>query len=92
MGIYWNAGDILGLRILTSKRGDIDSYFVEHEFTGHNWKHRARKIVPFYLEQPNIIFQTLHPFSTSHNITTGHLTGPSEIWLNNIHFKIQDLF
>lgn len=92
MGIYAESGSIQGLRILRSRRGDIDSFYTEHEFTGPNWKTKALFVVSNYLGQPNVIFQTLHPFSTSHNLNTGQKSGPSQIWLNNIHFKIQDLF
>lgn len=91
MGIYSDELTVLGLRILKSKTGNQDDYYVEYEFTGPNWKRNALLVVPSYMGLANIKFQTLHPFSSSHDINTGFKTESSTIWLNNLQFKVEDL-
>lgn len=92
MGIYTNTTEILGLRILTSRSKQNDDFHTEYEFTGPNWKDRARLVIPIYLGKPNIIFQILYPFSSSHDIDTGNINKSSVIWLNCSEFTLKSLF
>ena len=91
MGIYTD-DTIIGLRILieTPKMGG--DYYVEYEFTEINWKQLALIYLPQYIGKPGVKIQTLHPFSTSHNIQTGTTHEPSNIWLDNYLIKIEDLY
>lgn len=91
MGIYTDDLTILGLRILIEKPYNNHDYYTEYEFTGDNWKINAAQVLPYYLGRADIRFQTLHPFSTSHNIHTGQQITPGNIWLNNNLLKITDL-
>jgi hypothetical protein len=92
MGIYSDESVILGVRILTSKTGNHDEFFVEYEFTGTNWKRNALLVMPSYIGQSNVKIQTLHPFSTSYNLHSGSVMNPGNIWLNNTHFSLKDLY
>jgi hypothetical protein len=90
MGIYEDRSTILGLRICVEDSASGD-YFVEYEFTGDTWKEDAVLILPDFIKQTGVIIQTLHPFSTSHNLDTNAKEDVGNLWLNNPYFKIQDL-
>ncbi len=81
---------ILGLRILRYNQ-TIKKYVIEYEFIGDDWKYNAWQIVPNYLDLSDIMFQTLYSFSSSHNIISGYISKPSQIWLNNFNFRINNL-
>lgn len=89
MGIYEDRSTILGLRICVKDEGG--DYFVQYEFTGDNWREGAVLVLPDFLGKPDVIIQTLHPFSTSHNLDTSAKEDVGNLWLNNPYFKIQDL-
>ena len=89
MGIYEDRSTILGLRICVDG-GDGD-YFVEYEFTEDTWKENAVLVLPDFLGKSGVIIQTLHPFTTSHNLDTNAKEDVGNLWLNNPYFKIQDL-
>lgn len=91
MGIYSDGQTILGVRILTSKSGNKDDFYVEYEFTGPNWKRNALLVMASYLGMNNVKIQTLHPFSTSYNLHTGETEEPGNLWLDNIHFTLKDI-
>ena len=63
----------------------------KHEFTGSNWKKDAMRVVSYYFALKDVKIQTLHPFSTSYNITTGQKKEPANLWLDNIYIKVEDL-
>ncbi len=90
MGIYSDDAVILGIRILIEEPYNSGNFFAKHEFTGPNWKQDAANHVLFYFGKAGVRFQTLHPFSTSHNLNTGEKHEPGEIWLNNSFIKPAD--
>jgi hypothetical protein len=82
---------MLGLRILieTSHGGD---YYVKYEFTDANWKQQAIYYLPQFSGKPGVKIQTLHPFSTSHNLHTGKEETPGTLWLDNFYITIENLY
>lgn len=92
MGIYTDDTTILGLRILIEMPYGGGDYYVKYEFTDTNWKQQAIKILPQFLGQKDVKIQTLHPFSSSHNLYTGQISEPSNLWLDNNYFKLDDLY
>lgn len=90
MGIYTDNA-IIGLRILMEMPHGCGDYYVKYEFTDINWKEQAFKILPHFIGQNGVKIQTLHPFSTSHNIQTGKVEEPGNIWLDNFYITINDL-
>jgi hypothetical protein len=80
---------ILGIRILVL---NCNEYTIEYEFMGQNWRERAMLIIPNYIGDTNVKFQTLCSFSSSHDITTGRVNGSMQIWLDNLRLKITDLY
>ncbi len=91
MGIYSDTDEILGLRILIEESMNGGDYYPKFEFTGDRWRQDAIKIFTFYFGKPGVIIQTLHPFSTSYNISTGKTETPGNIWLKNIIITPEDL-
>jgi hypothetical protein len=92
MGIYEDKNITLGIRILFEEPINSGDYYVQYEYTGDNWESNAAKVLPYFLGQKNTKIQTLHPFSTSHNIYTGTTHDVGQIWLDNPYFKLEDLF
>jgi hypothetical protein len=91
MGIYTD-NTILGIRILVeTQHGGGSDYYVSYEFINENWKENAINTLPHYLGKPGVKIQTLHPFSSSHNLYTGQKMEPGNIWLDNNYFKLEDL-
>ena len=90
MGVYWDNNAVLGIRICLEQPATGD-YLVKHEFTGDTWKENAALVLPHFLGKPGVVIQTLHPFSTSHNIATNEKHSTGNLWLNNPYFKYQDL-
>jgi hypothetical protein len=90
MGVYWDNNAVLGIRICLEQPAAGD-YFVKYEFTGDTWKEDAALILPDFLGKAGVIIQTLHHFSTSHNLTTKEKHNTGDLWLNNPYFKYQDL-
>jgi hypothetical protein len=82
---------ILGVRILIEVPQISGDYYVEYELSGDNWKEKAVKILPKYLGQTNVKIQTLHSFTPSHNLYTGQIIKPGNIWLDNYYFKLDDI-
>ena len=92
MGIYSDESIILGIRILVEAQYDGGcDYYVKYEFIDENWKKTAMDILPHFLGKVGVKIQTLHPFSSSHNLYTGQITEPSNLWLDNNYFKLEDL-
>ena len=91
MGIYTDQTTILGIRILVEEPINSGDYYVKHEFTGSNWKKDEMRVVSYYFALKDVKIQTLHPFSTSYNITTGQKKEPANLWLDNIYIKVEDL-
>lgn len=91
MGIYSDSGTILGVRILIEAPELNRDYYVKYEFIGEDWALNASKVIPYYLGRKDVKIQTLHPFSTSYNLTTGQETAPGNLWLDNHHLKLEDL-
>jgi hypothetical protein len=91
MGIYTDDHIILGVRVLIEKPQSSHNFFVEYEFSGDKWKENALEVLPYYLGKTGVKIQTLHSFSTSHNVQTGQEITPGNIWLDNQLFKITDL-
>lgn len=91
MGIYSNDNIILGLRILIEMPHGGGDYYVKYEFTDTSWKEDAIKILPDFLGQENVKIQTLHSFTSSHNIITGKISEPTNIWLDNFYITLKDL-
>jgi hypothetical protein len=90
MGIYTDEL-IIGLRILIEMPHGGGDYYVKYEFTDVNWKIEASQILPHFFGKSGVKIQTLHPFSTSHNIQTGKTEEPGNIWIDNFYFKLEDL-
>ena len=89
MGIYQNTNIILGLRILVEDpNGD---YYTKYEFVGPDWKINAARILPHYIGLKNVKLQTLHPFSTSYDLTTDREQEVGNVWLDNTYFRLEDL-
>jgi hypothetical protein len=86
MGIY-SSPVILGVRVLIENNG---TYFTAYEFTGDSWRSDAKVILRNIIGY-NYKIQTLHEFSTSYNLHTGQELSPGKIWLDNLHFRIEDL-
>lgn len=91
MGIYTDESIFLGLRILIETQQGTSDYYVYNEFTDANWKTEASRILPHFLGKSGVKIQTLHPFSTSHNIQTGKTEEPRNIWIDNFYLKLEDL-
>lgn len=91
MGIYTDQSTILGVRILIAMPQSSYDYILKHEFTGKRWKDEAVYILPHYLGKSDVKIQTLHYFTSSHNIQTGQVVEPTTIWLDNFNFKLEDL-
>ncbi len=90
MGIY-TGEDILGLRILIENPNGSGDYYVKYEFTDPEWKYQAMYYLPQFRGKPGVKIQTLHPFTTSHNIQTGRTHEPGNLWLDNFNININDL-
>lgn len=90
MGIYSDDAVILGVRILIEDPVNSGDFYTKHEFIGPNWKIDAAQHFCYYYGKAGVRFQTLHPFSTSHNLRTGKTEEPGEIWLNNSFIKPAD--
>jgi hypothetical protein len=84
--------NILGLRILVKPPNTDGDYYIKYEFTDTNWRQQAIHILPEFIGQSNIKIQTLHKFSESHNIFTGAVHNPGNIWLDNYFIKVDDLY
>jgi len=91
MGVYEDRNTILGLRINIEKPLNSGDYYIEYEFTGDDWKENAALILPDYIGKTGVMIQTLHPFSTSHNLATDQIINTGNLWLNNPYFKYKDL-
>lgn len=91
MGIYTDQITILGVRILILMPKSEYDFSIEYEFKDSQWKNEAVRILPYYLGKPDVKIQTLHYFTSSHNIQTGQITDPTTIWLDNFNFKLEDL-
>jgi hypothetical protein len=90
MGIYTDDA-ILGLRILVEMPHGGGDYYVEHEFIDKYWKQNAIYYLPQFQGKPGVKIQTLHPFSTSHNLQTGHQETPGNIWIDNFYITVERL-
>lgn len=90
MGIYTDNA-IIGLRILMEMPHGGGDYFVKYEFTDPNWRAMSLQVLPHFLGQKGVKIQTLHPFSTSHNINTGKIEEPGNIWLDNFYVTLESL-
>jgi hypothetical protein len=90
MGIYTDDA-IIGLRILVEMPHGGGDYFVKYEFIDPNWRALALQVLPHFLGQKGVKIQTLHPFSTSHNINTGDIQEPGNIWLDNFYITLESL-
>jgi hypothetical protein len=90
MGIYTD-DSILGLRILIEMPHGGGDYYVKYEFTDPNWRQDAIYYLPQFLGKAGVKVQTLHPFTTSHNIQTGAVREPGNLWLDNFHITIEEL-
>lgn len=82
---------IIGIRILIEIPQLTTEYYVKYEFTGNKWKESAIKILPDYLGYKDVKIQTLHLFTSSCNLYTGQIMKPSNIWLDNFYFKLEDI-
>jgi hypothetical protein len=91
MGIY-TGESILGLRILIEMPHGGGDYYVKYEFTDVNWKQQAIYYLPQFIGQKGIKIQTLHPFSTSHNLQTGKQETPGTLWLDNFYITVEQLY
>jgi hypothetical protein len=91
MGIYEDTATILGLRINIEKPPNSGDFFVEYEFTGDDWKENAMLVLPHFIGKAGVMLQTLHPFSSSHNLTTNQTIKTGNLWLNNPYFTVHDL-
>lgn len=91
MGIYSDESIILGVRILIEMPHGGGDYYIKHEFTDSNWKQQAQQVLPHFLGQKGVKIQTLHPFSSSHNIQTGKAENPGNLWLDNFYFNLEAL-
>jgi hypothetical protein len=91
MGIYSDTSTILGIRILIQAPELNGDYFVKHEFSGDRWKERAARVLPYFINLKEVKLQTLHPFSTSHDLYTGEERTPGSLWFDNHYFKLDDL-
>lgn len=86
-----DSGTILGVRILIGTP-ELNSHFnVKYEFIGDDWILNALHVLPYYLGKRDVQIQTLHPFSTSYNLTTGEYKEPGNLWLDNNYLKLEDL-
>ncbi len=92
MGIYSEPGTILGIRILIEAPQLNGDFYVKYEFTGDDWTLNASRVLPHYLGKKDVKIQTLHPFSTSYNLTSGQETVPGNLWLDNHHLKLKDIY
>jgi hypothetical protein len=91
MGIYSDDKVILGLRILIEMPHGGADYYVKHEFANPNWREQAINYLPQFAGKPGVKIQTLHPFTTSHNIQTGKTHTPGNLWLDNFHITAEEL-
>jgi hypothetical protein len=91
MGIYTDDA-IIGLRILIEMPHGGGDYYVKYEFTDANWKQQAIYHLPQFIGQKGVKIQTLHPFSTSHNIQTGKQETPGTLWLDNFYITVEQLY
>jgi hypothetical protein len=92
MGIYSDSGTILGIRILIEAPELNGDFYVKYEFTGEDWTINASRVLPYYLGNKDVKIQTLHPFSTSYNLSTGQEKEPGNLWLDNNYLKLEDLY
>lgn len=69
----------LGLRILIHVPNTKNEYYIEHEFTGDNWKAKTLMILPYYIDRSDVQLQTLHKYMSS------------IVWLENYLFKLKDI-
>ena len=91
MGVYEDRNTILGLRINIENPVNSGDYFVEYEFTGDTWREDAMLVLPHFIDKRGVMLQTLHPFSTSHNLATNQTIETGNLWLNNPYFTVHDL-
>jgi len=91
MGIYTDQTIILGIRILIEEPVDSGDYYVKHTFSGPNWKKNSFNTISNFIGRSNVKIQTLHPFSSSYNITTGKEKEPGNLWLDNKYIKLENL-
>jgi hypothetical protein len=91
MGIYTDDDDIIGLRILIEMPHGGGDYYIKYEFTDVNWKQQAIYYLPQFIGQKGVKIQTLHPFSTSHNLQTGQHETPGTLWLDNFYITVEQL-
>jgi hypothetical protein len=91
MGIYEDRHTILGIRILVEEPINSNDYYIKYEYTGDNWESLVANVLPYYLGNKQVKIQTLHPFSSSHNVYTGKTHDVGSLWLDNINFKLEDL-
>lgn len=72
---------ILGIRILLQHKHMNDQYHIIHLFVGDNWKESARLVLPIYLGNSRIAFQTYHQsFDSS-----------STFWVHHPYFTLSSL-
>jgi hypothetical protein len=90
MGIYTDKLTILGVRILIYDNHD-EAYYVRYEFSEESWRENAVVILPNFLGKTGIKIQTLHPFTSSLCLQSGRISEPSDIWLDNPLFKLEDI-
>lgn len=91
MSINSDDNQILGVRVLIEMPHGGEDYYVKYEFIGTNWKYNAIKILPQFLQQPGVKIQTLHLFSSSHNLYAGKIAEQGNIWIDNFYFNLDSL-
>lgn len=89
MGIYENTSIIFGVRILENKPDDPDALYIKHEFLGKDWKNSAFPVLNQYLADKNVVFQFLHPATTTFELKSSDIV--ETIWLNTNINKIKEI-
>jgi hypothetical protein len=75
---------MIGIRILLKAEELNGDYYVKYEFSDINWKVDAKKILPYFIENPDCKIQTLH-------CILEYNTELYNIWIDNYFFKLDDL-
>jgi len=92
MEIYSDSAIILGIRILIEEPINSSDYYIKYEFISDDWITEAIQVLPYYLGRSGVKIQSLHPFSTSYNLSTGQEMETGNIWLDNQYLKLDDLY
>jgi hypothetical protein len=54
MGIYTDEATIVGIRILIEEPVNSGDYYVNHEFTGPNWKKNSFNTISNFIGRSNV--------------------------------------